>query len=308
MATYAGKPTCSCGAKWLPVFVEYLDVTYDIRVQFVQLIGSAAASAGTHGGGLCFDLVVTDPGKRTKAEAYALVVKAARQLGADATWHRPYNWDGRKGMEHIHGLGTGCPHLKAAAKSQQADVRAGLNGLANKGKDTGPRPLSGRTWKQGIAFAKSHQKESIMQKSKHTHIAKPHLDLVVGSAWTDVTGIVGKTKRKRFYSRKSTGVSRLTVRAYINGAWESDEPGTLEFRVVREPFGTKGTDPTGYDYRVLLPNDPDIRASFIYIGDVEPGREYKVQLRVQGAQGKAKGAYRTTGTHYIDFYQDPVAY
>lgn len=152
MATYKGKPTCSCGAKWLPVFERKL-AEYGITVRFTQLIGNAKASAGIHGAGLCFDLVVEKTGNRTKAAAYSQVVKTARQMGADATWHRPYNWDNRKGMEHIHGLGNGCTHLNAGAKNQQAAVKKNRNGLANNGVDTGPRPLSGRTWKQGIEWA-----------------------------------------------------------------------------------------------------------------------------------------------------------
>ena len=155
MPSFAGKPTCTCGAKWFPVFVEALE-WYDIEVYFTQLIGSAAASAGTHGGGLCFDLVVTKSGPRSRASAYAVVVSVARKMGADATWHRPKNWDGRGGGEHVHGLGTGCHHLKSGAKYQQSAVKAGLNGLANRGKDNGPRPLSGRTWAQGITYAKEH--------------------------------------------------------------------------------------------------------------------------------------------------------
>ena len=80
-------------------------------------------------------------------------------MGADATWHRPYNWDGRGGMEHVHGALTGCPHNGPAAY-QIAAVRAGYNGLGHLGHgapDTGPRPLSGRTWQQGLAWARSQR-------------------------------------------------------------------------------------------------------------------------------------------------------
>lgn len=152
MAKHRGLDTCTCGAKWLPVFEERLGED-GITVHFTQLIGSAPASAGTHGGGLCFDLVVVKTGGRTKASAYAHIVKIARQMGADATWYRPYNWNGRKGIAHVHGLGNGCPHLKQAARNQQNAVKNNRNGLANNGRDTGHRPLSGRTWQQGIKWA-----------------------------------------------------------------------------------------------------------------------------------------------------------
>ncbi|WP_269304945.1 endonuclease/exonuclease/phosphatase family protein [Aeromicrobium sp. HA] len=156
MPTHNGLPCCVCSDLWLPEFELTLS-EYGIRVRFTQLDGTVKESAGTHAGG-AFDLVVTEAGPRTLAEAYKLVVKVARQMGADATWERPFNWNGRNGIRHIHGLLSGCPHLAGQARSQQADVRAGRNGLANRGRDTGPRPLSGRTWQQGIAWAKKRRK------------------------------------------------------------------------------------------------------------------------------------------------------
>lgn len=152
MASYAGKPTCSCGAAWFPAYVARL-ATFGIVIRFTQLIGSYGASAGTHGAGLCFDFVVVSTGKRTLSQAYNIAIREARNMGADATWERPYNWDGRGGIRHGHGLGNACPHLRQAAKNQQTAVRAGRNGLANNRADTGPRPLSGRTWRQGITWA-----------------------------------------------------------------------------------------------------------------------------------------------------------
>lgn len=160
---YAGLPCCSCSTEWLPTFVAELKRS-GIEVRFTQLNGSYGPSAGTHAGG-AFDLVVVKRGLRTLAAAYKLVVKIARQMGADATWVRPYNWDNRRGILHVHGLLTGCPHLSWQAKSQQTDVRNNRNGLANRGADTGPRPLSGRTWRQGIAWAKARQTPKFHKKS-----------------------------------------------------------------------------------------------------------------------------------------------
>lgn len=147
--TFRGKKCCACLAAWLPVFEKELLRRKVIKhsIDVYQLTGNAGASAGTHSKGGAFDLA------QTQAES----VKVARQMGADATWKRPKNWDGRGGIEHLHGVLTGCPH-NSPARYQIDEVRAGRNGLANRGKDTGPRPLSGRTWKEGIAWAKAQAK------------------------------------------------------------------------------------------------------------------------------------------------------
>lgn len=152
MATIYGLPACTCLEKWCPAFVDRL-AREGIKVRFTQLVGSYGPSAGTHAGG-AFDLVVTDAGPRSLDAAYLIVVSIARQMGADGTWERPYDWDRNGGIRHVHGLLTGCPHLSTAARNQQYAVRNGRNGLANNGSDTGPRPLTGRNWKQGIKWAK----------------------------------------------------------------------------------------------------------------------------------------------------------
>lgn len=150
-----GLPACTCLSAWIPVFESEL-ARYGIKVRFTQLNGSYGPSAGTHKAG-AFDLVVTVTGDRSLSAAYDIVVKIARQMGADATWERPYNWDRRGGIRHTHGVLTKCPHLSWQARAQQTAVKAGRNGLANLGRDTGPRPLSGRTYIQGIAWAKARQ-------------------------------------------------------------------------------------------------------------------------------------------------------
>lgn len=151
MPTFRGKPACSCLIAWLPVYEAELLRQGVIKrsIDIYQLIGGAAASGGTHATGGAFDIA------QTSTQAIA----AAREMGADATWHRLLNWDGRGGMEHTHGVLTGCPH-NGPARYQIDAVRAGYNGLGHLGRggrDTGPRPLSGRTWEQGIAWAKAQQ-------------------------------------------------------------------------------------------------------------------------------------------------------
>jgi len=150
--TFRGLPACPCLATWLPAYEAELQRRGILtgQLHIYQLIGGAAASAGTHSTGGAFDLLDL-PGDED------LVV--ARQMGADATWSRPFNWDGRGGMSHIHGVLTGCPH-NGPAHYQIDAVSAGYNGLGHLGHgapDTGPRPLSGRTWQQGLAWARAQR-------------------------------------------------------------------------------------------------------------------------------------------------------
>lgn len=164
MTTFRKFPACSCLAKWLPAYEAELKrrgiLTRSGALRIYQLIGGAKASGGTHSTGGCFDLLDLPGGED---------IWVARQMGADATWSRPYNWDNRKGMAHVHGVLTGCPH-NGPARYQIDDVRDGLNGLANHARDTGPRPLSGRTWQQGIEWAK---------KQAAPPVVMSHTDLVI---------------------------------------------------------------------------------------------------------------------------------
>ena len=143
---FRGHPACPCLATWLPVYEAELQRRGILvgPLHIYQLIGGAPQSGGTHATGGAFDLLDL-PGD--------VDWWVARQMGADASWSRPYNWDGHDGMAHFHGVLTGCIH-NGPARYQIDDVRAGLNGLANRGRDTGPRPLSNRTWREGIEWAK----------------------------------------------------------------------------------------------------------------------------------------------------------
>lgn len=148
--TYRGRPACRCLATWLPVFErELLDLGLIKKsIDIYQLIGTADASAGTHAGGAA-DI----------AQVHPRVVAIARDMGADAAWARlkRHGWD----VDHTHLVLTGCPH-NAEARYQIVAVRAGYNGRGRAGrggKDDGPRPLSHRTWTQGVAWAKKRQKD-----------------------------------------------------------------------------------------------------------------------------------------------------
>jgi hypothetical protein len=158
--TVYGHPGCPCQAAWLPVF----EVEARRRGLLVgplpvsQLIGGDPRSGGTHVDGGAADFfpltAITDIGA---------FVALAREMGADATFERLFNWDGHDGVHHVHSVLTGCPH-NAPARYQIDAVRAGFNGLGAGGRgapDTGPRPLSDRTWRQGIEWAKQQEEDDM---------------------------------------------------------------------------------------------------------------------------------------------------
>lgn len=150
---FRGFWACPCLAAWIPWYEKYLQHIGVLRpgeqITIYQLIGDAAASGNTHHDGGAEDDACTSPA----------AILAARQMGC-AKWHRPYNWNGKGGMEHGHGVLNNCPH-NAPARYQIADLLADYNGLGYLGHaapDNGPRtpnvfPL--RTWQQGIEWAKA---------------------------------------------------------------------------------------------------------------------------------------------------------
>lgn len=145
MPIFRGKPTCECLAEWLPWFERVLLAKGIIRhsIDIYQLTGGAKASAGTHSEGGAFDL----------AQFSTPALRVARDMGADADWYRT---EAQGFMRHSHGVLRGCPHNRPARYQIDA-VDAGYNGLGRGGRggrDDGPRPLSGRTWQQGIQWAK----------------------------------------------------------------------------------------------------------------------------------------------------------
>lgn len=150
MSSFRGFPACSCLIDWLPVYEAELLRRGLIKknLDIYQLIGGAPRSGGTHLDGQCADT----------AQVAAEAIEVARDMGADASWHRRYDWDNRGGVEHAHLNLRGCPHGTPAADRQYSSTFSGVdhgkNGLANGGRDDGPRPLSKRSYKAGITWAK----------------------------------------------------------------------------------------------------------------------------------------------------------
>lgn len=143
---FRGFPACPCLAAWLPVYERQLQLRRLLvgRLSIFQLIGDAPASKGIHAKGGAFDLMDL-PGK--------LDLDVGREMGADAYWTRT---PGQGFPLHNHGVLRGCPH-NLPARYQIDAVDAGFNGLGLNGRggpDDGPRPLSHRTWRQGLAWAR----------------------------------------------------------------------------------------------------------------------------------------------------------
>lgn len=148
---FRGRPACPCLAAWLPVYEAELQRRGQLAgdLPIYQLIGGAAASGGTHASGGAFDISDLTGDQD---------VWVARQMGADATWARTR---AQGFTPHLHGVLTGCPH-NGPARYQIDAVRAGFNGLGSGGQgapDDGPRPLSGRTWREGIEWAREQEDE-----------------------------------------------------------------------------------------------------------------------------------------------------
>lgn len=154
MTTFRGFPSCSCLNAWLLAYEAELLRRGVIResIDIYQLIGGAAASAGTHRTGGAADLY----------QATREAIWVARNMGA-ASWRRDADPDdGQPDFKptHQHLVLKGCEH-NSAARYQIPACEAGRNGLGYNGRggpDDGPRsgvkfPL--RTWREGIAWAKA---------------------------------------------------------------------------------------------------------------------------------------------------------
>lgn len=158
---FRGHPACPDQVIWIPAFEHELQRQGIITgpLDIAQLIGFFAGSGNTHGGtdaqgnpvgGGASDFWLTG---NTAERAVAV----ARQMGADATWHRLAGWDNGGGSEHVHCVLRGCPHLTASAAAQYVAVDHNGDGLVGTIPDPGPRPLSGRTWREGIAWAQQQE-------------------------------------------------------------------------------------------------------------------------------------------------------
>lgn len=173
---FRGLPACPCQVEWIPAFEAELRRRGLIQgnLAIAQMIGLYEGSANTHGdpngeglrkGGGETDFWLTG----TLAEAAVVV---ARQMGADPTWHRLPNWDHAGGSEHVHSGLRGCPHRTVEAVGQEYAVDHNGDGLVGDAPDPGPRPLSGRTWKQGIEWAKE---QAAMEEQKIREIVREEL-------------------------------------------------------------------------------------------------------------------------------------
>lgn len=141
---FRGHPACPCQAAWLPVFERNAQRLGLISgpLTIYQLIGNAPDSAGVHATGGAADW-----------ETHDGLVRLARDMGADATWHRVAGQAGP--TDHTHSVLRGCIH-NTPARYQIAAVDNGFNGLGAAGQggpDDGPRPLSLRTFSEGIQWA-----------------------------------------------------------------------------------------------------------------------------------------------------------
>jgi hypothetical protein len=191
--------------------------------------GGVPASAGTHDAGAAVDLSVSG---WSTAQIDA-VVRLMRECGW-AAWYRPYIrnlWP-----SHIHAIRVGDPSASRGAKAQVADYEAGRNGLANRGRDTGPRVFGVKgekfpTWAQSIhnpankpltledvvkdlgavadvsvdACNKSRANKTL---SRHTAVLQQWLNLAMPEQPLDVDGRwspAGPTQDKLDTFRKSLG-------------------------------------------------------------------------------------------------------
>lgn len=144
---FRGKPACECLYESLPLVEQVMLrkglIKYNLDIY--QIIGGAVASAGTHSTG-----GAVDSGQDNDAQ-----LRVWRDAGYDAGWHRreSQGFD----IDHCHAVARGCPH-NSPARYQIAAVDDGYNGLGRNGRggpDDGPKPLSGRTWQEGVAWMKA---------------------------------------------------------------------------------------------------------------------------------------------------------
>ncbi|MEV6931675.1 peptidoglycan-binding protein [Dactylosporangium sp. NPDC051485] len=102
--------------------------------------GGDPTSAGTHDGGGVVDISVTGMTAAQRTE----VARALRQVGFAAWVRNPSQGDW---PWHIHAAAINDTDLSSEAQHQIGDYYLGLNGLANRGPDDGPRiPIE--TWEQ----------------------------------------------------------------------------------------------------------------------------------------------------------------
>ncbi len=103
--------------------------------------GGVGASAGTHDGGGAADISVSGMTTSTRTT----VVRVLREVGFAAWYRSPSEGDWGP---HIHVIALSDTDQSGAARNQAGDYYLGLNGLANRGPDTGPSVTPIRTWEE----------------------------------------------------------------------------------------------------------------------------------------------------------------
>jgi peptidoglycan hydrolase-like protein with peptidoglycan-binding domain len=102
--------------------------------------GGDPTSAGTHDGGGVVDIDVAGMSATTRTT----VARALRQVGFAAWIRNPSQADW---PWHIHAAAINDTDLSSAAQHQTGDYYLGMNGLANRGPDDGPKvPI--HTWEE----------------------------------------------------------------------------------------------------------------------------------------------------------------
>ncbi|MGA4994410.1 peptidoglycan-binding domain-containing protein [Nonomuraea bangladeshensis] len=102
--------------------------------------GGDPTSVGTHDGGGVVDISVDGMSAATRTA----VVRALRLVGFAAWLRSPQQGDW---PWHIHAVAISDTDLSSQAQHQVGDYYLGLNGLANRGPDDGPRTTI-RTWEE----------------------------------------------------------------------------------------------------------------------------------------------------------------
>lgn len=127
-------------------------------------------SGGTHSGSGAFDLD-PPPAGHTFHE-----IQRAYRWGGCAAWHRPFNWDGRGGIEHVHVIVIGDAGVSIEALNQVHDYHAGLNGLANHGIDPTWRPNPILAFHYPLATVElAHVAEQATAQRKTVHAGVRHV-------------------------------------------------------------------------------------------------------------------------------------
>lgn len=107
------------------------DPTFTLSFPQGSYSTSVAASGGTHAGGGVADVHCLGYDTNTKV-VMMRYFRAVLGFG----WHRPYNWDGAGGGEHMHIGELGNPNMSAALASQVTQWNQGDNGLASWATDS----------------------------------------------------------------------------------------------------------------------------------------------------------------------------